>query len=155
MHERTRAADSVSRLAGPAYSAAMFYGPVVFDPALIIAQARARERAPASFSAQLAVCARSEPTLAQIIAVQSLFYISLGFLLLLTLGARNGATRACACSRSLGPRPPGPVSGALSLFYFFDYAAVSAHSLAGWCAHHARHLRARACVRSAPRSAGW
>jgi hypothetical protein len=111
----------------------MFYGPVVFDPALIIAQARARARAPPPSLPGLAVCASSEPALAQIIAVQSLFYISLGFLLLLTLGAGDAARRVRSRSRCLAlSRAPGPVSGALSLFYFFDYSAVSAHSLAGW-----------------------
>jgi hypothetical protein len=78
----------------------MFYGTSVWDPALIIAQARlaraggcrgwlaARsvqaERAPTGSSGRLTRVARAPP---QIVAIQSLFYISLGFLLMLSLGA--------------------------------------------------------------------
>jgi len=81
------------------------------------------------------------PELPQIVAIQSLFYISLGFLLMLSLGAQH-ATRAALTRRAHSTEPgaprgaclAGPIAPRLSLFYFFDYAAISAHSLMGWCA---------------------
>lgn len=33
-------------------------------------------------------------------------------------------------------RHAGPIAPRLSLFYFFDYSSISAHSLMGWCAGH-------------------
>lgn len=71
--------------------------------------------------------------------MQSLFYLSLGFLLLLTLGGRlsdSGVhSPSLTCARFSGPTAPK-----LSLFYLFDYEAISAHSFSGW---HAGRLRRR------------
>ncbi|GMQ08702.1 hypothetical protein CsSME_00052310 [Camellia sinensis var. sinensis] len=63
----------------------MFYGSVVWDPWLIVAQ---------------------------IVCLQCLYYLTLGFLLGILVGTR--------VSR-------------LSLVYFFDYATVSASTVTGWC----------------------
>jgi hypothetical protein len=81
---------------------------------------------------------------AQIIAIQALFYISLGFLLLVSLGARATRTlrlsalqtrhRALMCCVRCPAGAAGPVAPQLSLFYFFDYSALSMHSFMGWCA---------------------
>ena len=84
----------------------MFYGPVVFDPLLIIAQASTRHRRAASPSGRPASPRAQPHALSQIVAVQSLFYISLGFLLLLTLGANRGAARrACVPAHAAAPSP--------------------------------------------------
>lgn len=63
----------------------MFYGAVVWDPWLIVAQ---------------------------IVCLQCLYYVTLGLVFALLVGTR--------VSR-------------MSLFYFFDFAAVSASTVTGWC----------------------
>ncbi|KAJ8756031.1 hypothetical protein K2173_024578 [Erythroxylum novogranatense] len=63
----------------------MFYGAVVWDPWLIVAQ---------------------------IVCLQCLYYLSIGLFLSILVGTR--------VSR-------------LSLFYFFDYVALSATTITGWC----------------------
>nr|XP_016465198.1 PREDICTED: protein SYS1 homolog isoform X2 [Nicotiana tabacum] len=63
----------------------MFYGAVVWDPWLIVAQ---------------------------IVCLQSLYYLTLGIFLAILVGTR--------VSR-------------MSLVYFFDYAAVTASTVTGWC----------------------
>ncbi len=156
---RRRLAATAPRCRAPA--AAMFYGSTVWDPALIIAQARAAGRTPCVCGHALAPdtscghAARSP----QIIALQSLFYISLGFLLLMTLGApRHG----CAAARCAAPAPrprlrprvraarrAGPVAPRLSLFYFFDYSSLTVHSFMGWCAA-VNGCRARASAHEHP-----
>nr|XP_018625679.1 protein SYS1 homolog isoform X2 [Nicotiana tomentosiformis] len=66
-------------------STVMFYGAVVWDPWLIVAQ---------------------------IVCLQSLYYLTLGIFLAILVGTR--------VSR-------------MSLVYFFDYAAVTASTVTGWC----------------------
>jgi hypothetical protein len=63
----------------------MFYGAVVWDPWLIVAQ---------------------------IVLIQCLYYVTLGFFLTILVGTR--------VSR-------------MSLVYFFDYATLTASTLTGWC----------------------
>ncbi|CAA2987253.1 SYS1 homolog [Olea europaea subsp. europaea] len=63
----------------------MFYGSVVWDPWLIVAQ---------------------------IVCLQCLYYLTLGVLLSLLVGSRVSK---------------------MSLFYFFDYAVVTASTVTGWC----------------------
>lgn len=89
----------------------MFYGTAVWDPALIIAQVRlcvvslAFEcvRRVERQDAKLTACGRWRSWPPQIVAVQSLFYVSLGFLLLLTLGAcAHAILRGVGRSRRTG-----------------------------------------------------
>ena len=125
-----------------------FYGTAVWDPALIIAQVRRHCSSwEAVWRTDQGVGAPPAALLCpKIVAVQSLFYVSLGALLLVTLGVSPPVPQppcvawlpwcvfACVSSPLTAPCASGGASPKLSLFYFFDYSAISVHSFMGWCA---------------------
>jgi hypothetical protein len=151
----------------------MFYGTSVWDPALIIAQARPTARAAGCFSRQHraeggvtgAAALRDERRGADTRALSRrapradhrhpgavLHQPGLpaarvaGCVLcsrvrdaVLQTQTTESLTRlralCCAALRCAA----GPVAPQLSLFYFFDYSALSMHSFMGWCAARAQH----------------
>ena len=76
-------------------------------------------------------------------------------------GCETRHTRADLTGRVADPgathhlRRTGPIAPRLSLFYFFDYSAISAHSLMGWCVNVASKAAALRADGAACLHAGW
>ena len=147
----------------------MFYGTAVWDPALIIAQARlacqrgaaaglrpeASKPTPTVSSGRLTrrerACAITDCSHSKLVLHQSW----------LSAHAVAGCVKHCAHADLTSGgclslprrhvRHAGPIAPRLSLFYFFDYSSIRAHSLMGWCAAcRTRHTRSCCELRAGP-----
>lgn len=117
---------------------AMFYGTAVWDPALIIAQVRlVGARHKRTWSSQWALlpdCGHTESLLhkPRLPVAPHAGCVPQALTSPIPGGGYDLFTLDDACLLLCSPQ--GSASPKLSLFYFFDYSAITGHSFMGWCA---------------------